>query len=342
MRAMVQAAFGGSEVVTAQDVPVPAIAADEALIRVAACAVNRLDLLQLHGPALLPGFTLPHVAGLDVAGTVVGVGADVVDLAVGARVVVDPTMGCGDCRHCALGDFGYCDGVRVTGGNRPGGFAEYVAVSARQTHLVPDEVELTTAAALPSSWATAYHALFPVGRLAAGETILIQAAASGVSIAAAQLAMDAGARVVAVAGSQAKLDAVRAFGVEHCVPLDADPIAYVRELTGGRGAEIVLDHVGPATWPVSMGALGVRGRLVFMGQTSGNEVRFGLIGAYHRELALLGSGSYTPEDVRRALAAFWSGKLTAPIATALPLEALSDAFDVLTDRATVGKVLVIP
>ncbi|EXG79688.1 Zn-dependent oxidoreductase, NADPH:quinone reductase [Cryptosporangium arvum DSM 44712] len=342
MRAMVQTGFGGPEVVTAQDVPVPTIGADEVLIRVAACAVNRMDLLQRQGPALLPGFALPHVPGMDIAGTVAEVGSAVSDLTVGSRVVVDPVLGCDECTYCVAGDFGYCGDVRVTGGNRPGGYAEYVAVKAVQTHPVPDEVELTTAAALPSSWSTAYHALFPVGRLAAGETILIQAAASAVSIAAVQLAMEAGAQVVAVAGSQAKLDAVRALGVEHCVPLDADPVAYVRELTGGRGAQIVLDHVGPATWPLSLSALGVRGRLVFMGQTSGNEVTFGLTGAYHRELSLLGSGAYTPEDFHRALTAFWYGKLSAPIAAVLPLEGLSEAFDVLTDRTTVGKVLVTP
>ncbi|GAA3391894.1 alcohol dehydrogenase catalytic domain-containing protein [Cryptosporangium minutisporangium] len=342
MRAMVQTAFGGPEVVAAQDVPRPTIAADEALIQVAACAVNRMDLLQRSGPALLPGFTLPHIGGMDVAGTVVEVGADVPDLAVGARVVIDPTLGCGDCTYCQVGDSGYCGGVTVTGGNRPGGFAEYVAVKAVQVHAVPDEAALTTAAALPSSWATAYHALFPVGRLTAGETILIQAAASAVSVAAVQLALETGARVVAVAGSEAKLDAVRALGVEHCVPLDADPVAYVRDLTDGRGAEIALDHVGPATWPVSLGALGVRGRLVFMGQTSGDQVSFGLAGAYHREIALLGSGAYTPDDFHRALKTFWSGDLSAPIAAELPLEALPQAFDVLTDRTTVGKVLVAP
>jgi len=342
MRAMVQTAFGGPEVLAAQDVPTPEIARDEALIAVAACGVNRMDLLQRTGPALLPGFVLPHVAGMDVAGTVVAVGANVRDLAVGARVVVDPTLGCGDCTFCQVGDFGYCGGVAVTGGNRPGGFAEYVAVKAVQVHPVPDEVPLTTAAALPSSWATAYHALFPVGRLAAGETLLVQAAASAVSLAAVQLALEAGARVVAVAGSQAKLDAVRALGVEHCVPLGADPVEYVRDLTGGRGAEIALDHVGPATWPASLGALGVRGRLVFMGQTSGDQVAFGLAGAYHRELALLGSGAYTPDDFHRALKAFWSGRLSAPIAAQFPLEELATAFDVLTDRATIGKVVVTP
>ncbi|TQS45714.1 alcohol dehydrogenase catalytic domain-containing protein [Cryptosporangium phraense] len=344
MRAMVQTAFGGPEALSVQDVPVPPIGPDEVLIEVAAAAVNRMDLLQLTGPALLPGFSLPHIAGMDVAGTVVETGANVSGLAPGARVVVDPTRGCDDdaCVYCSAGDFGYCPSVQVTGGNRPGGFAEYVAVHAAQCHPVPDEVALTTAAALPSSWSTAYHALFPVGRLAAGETILIQAAASAVSLAAVQLAMDAGARVVAVTSSDAKIDALRGLGVEHCVPLGADTASYVRELTGGRGAEIVLDHVGPATWPVSMSTLGIRGRLVFMGQTSGDQVSFGLPGAYHRELALLGSGAYTPDDFRRALTAFWSGKLTAPIAAELPLTELAAAFDRLTDRTTIGKVLVTP
>jgi NADPH:quinone reductase-like Zn-dependent oxidoreductase len=338
MRAMVQTAFGGPEVLRISQVATPAVGPDEILVKVAASAVNRLDLLQCHGPALLPGFALPHIGGMDVAGTVVaGEG-----LPAGSRVVIDPTLGCGDCVFCASGDFGYCGGVQVTGGNQPGGFAEYTVVKAVQAHLVPDHVELTTAAALPSAWSAAYHALFGVARLAAGETILIQAAASAVSLAAVQLAQAAGAQVVAVAGSEAKLAAVRALGISHCVPLGEDPVAYVRELTGGRGAEVALDHVGPATWQTSLSALGIRGRLVFLGQTSGDQVSFGLAGAYHRELALLGSGAYTPEDFRRALEAYWSGKLTAPIAAQLPLDALADGFQLLADRATVGKVLVCP
>lgn len=342
MLAMVQTGFGGPEVLHAERVPVPSIGSDEVLVEVAACAVNRLDLLQRRGPGLLPGFALPHIGGMDVAGTVAEVGGEVVSLAAGARVVIDPTIGCGVCVFCQVGDFGYCGGVRVTGGNQPGGFAQYVLVKAAQAHPVPDWVDLITAAALPSAWSTAYHALFPVGHLAAGETILIQAAASAVSLAAVQLALAAGARVVAVAGSEAKLAAVRALGVEHCIPLGDDPVAYVREVTDGRGAQLVLDHVGPATWPISLGCLGVRGRLVFLGQTSGDQVSFSLTGAYHRQLSLLGSGAYTPEDFGLALTAFWSGGLSAVIAAELPLDALPAAYELLADRTTVGKILVKP
>ena len=180
MRALVQTAFGGPEVVALQSVPDPVPGPADVLVRVRACALNRLDVLQRQGPAVLPGFRLPHIAGMDVAGHVEAAGGEVGGLAAGDRVVIDPTLGCGTCPRCAAGDPGHCASVRVVGGNIAGGFAEYVAVPARLAHRVPAHVGLDEAAALPSAWSTAWHATLTVGAVAAGETVLVQAAASAV------------------------------------------------------------------------------------------------------------------------------------------------------------------
>ncbi|MFB4305132.1 zinc-binding dehydrogenase [Actinomadura sp. GTD37] len=361
MRALVQTAFGGPEVVSLRRVPDPVPGPSDVLVRVRACALNRLDVLQRRGPAVLPGFRLPHIAGMDVAGHIEAVGAEVSGtktvgtevsgteasgqaggLATGDRVVIDPTLGCGACPRCAAGDPGHCASVRVVGGNIAGGFAEYVAVPARLVHRVPAHVGLAEAAALPSAWSTAWHATLTVGEVTAGETVLVQAAASAVSIAAVQLAKRAGARVVAVAGSDAKLALAGDLGADLLLRNDADVPAAVRRFTGGEGADAALDHVGAATWRASMDCLRPGGRLVTFGNTTGDEVTISLAGVYHRGLRLLGSGAYTEADFAAMLAAYYGGGLRVVRRAEYGLDELPAAFAAAESRAAIGKVLVRP
>ncbi|NKZ03221.1 zinc-binding dehydrogenase [Actinomadura latina] len=342
MRALVQTAFGGPEVVSLRRVPDPVPGPRDVLVRVGACALNRLDVLQRRGPAVLPGFRLPHIAGMDVAGHVEAAGGEVPGVAAGDRVVIDPTLGCGTCRRCGAGEPGHCTSVRVVGGNIAGGFAEYVAVPARLVHRVPDHVGLAEAAALPSAWSTAWHATLTVGAVTAGETVLVQAAASGVSIAAVQLAKRAGARVVAVAGSDAKLALAGDLGADLLVHGDADVPAAVRRYTGGEGADVALDHVGAATWQASMDSLRAGGRLVTFGNTTGDEVTISLAGVYHRGLRLLGSGAYTEAEFAAMLAAYYGGGLRVVRMAEYGLDELPAAFAAAESRTAIGKVLVRP
>ncbi|GAA0574492.1 zinc-binding dehydrogenase [Actinomadura livida] len=342
MKALVQTGFGGPEVVSLRHIADPVPGPRDVLVRVRACALNRLDVLQRRGPAVLPGFRLPHIAGMDVAGHVAAAGDEAAGYAPGDRVVVDPTHGCGTCPRCAAGEPGHCAAVRVIGGNTAGGFAEYVRVPARLVHRVPGHVDLAEAAALPSAWSTAWRATVTVGAAAPGETVLVQAAASGVSIAAVQLAKRAGARVVAVAGSDAKLALAADLGADLLLHNDADVVAAVRRFTGGEGADLALDHVGAATWQTSLDSLRAGGRLVTFGNTTGDEVTLSLAGVYHRGLRVLGTGAYTEAEFAAMLDAYFGGGLRTVRMAEYGMDELPAAFAAAESRAAIGKILVRP
>ncbi len=343
MRAMVQTDFGGPEAVSLRDVPEPVCGPRDVLVEVVYCGLNRLDLLQRKGPGLVPGFRLPHVPGMDFAGTVVATGSAVGSVVPGDRVVADPTQGCGSCSRCAVGDRAYCSSPRILGGNAPGALADYVLASAESIVQVPDSLPLAAAVTLPTAAPTAWHAVHSVGALAAGETLVVHAGAGAVSLAAIALAKRAGASVVAFAGSEAKRDAARTAGADLVLPNgDPDAAKAVSVFTGGAGADLVLDHVGTHTWRTSLDCLGIRGRLLLMGNTSGDQVSFSLQEVFHRGLKLLGTGGYTSADFVAATAACFADGLHLPTAARFPLEDLADAWDVLADRETIGKVVIEP
>lgn len=341
VRAVIQTAVGGPEVFAAAEVARPEPGPDEVLVRVAACALGQLDALQGRGLAKLPGFALPHIAGMDVSGTVEHVGPGV-ELATGTRVVLDPALPCGVCSRCLDGYGGYCPDVRIVGGNVDGGLAEFVVAAASQVHPIPDGGDLVEAACVPSPWATAWRSLVTVGGVSAGETVLLHAGASTVSLAAAQIAHLRGAHVIAVVSSDPKAAVLHKLGVAR-VLVGRDALSEtVAELTAGHGVDIVLDHVGTDSWPASMDALRPEGRLVFLGNTSGDEVSFSLANAFRRGLHLLGAGGYTASDMMSALDAYWSSGAVSFVAGQYGFGQVGDAFRRLTDRATVGRVVVCP
>jgi NADPH:quinone reductase-like Zn-dependent oxidoreductase len=345
VRAVVQNGFGGVEVLAVEALPDPEPGPGEVVVRVAACGVNHLDLLQRRGPAKIPGFALPHIAGMDVAGTVAAVGDGVTGLAVGSRVVVNPAVPCRACPTCVAGDDGLCPETKVIGATVPGGYAELVAVPAANAHLVPDHVPLEEAALIPTIFSTAWHAVGVTGGLAAGETVLIHAAASGVSLAAIQLAKQLGATVIATASSDEKLAFARSLGADQVVSSSEGAekiIGVAREVTSGRGVDMVLDHVGPATWPASIFSLAPRGRLVFVGDTTGPEARVPLEYAFHFGLKLLGSDPYPEREFAEVLARYWAGGLSIPVSAEFPLAEAGAAQSCLEDRRAIGKVLLRP
>lgn len=343
MRAAVQRAHGGPEVVEVTDVADPPVGPGDVLVAVRAAGLNRLDVLQREGPPLVPGFRLPHIGGMDVAGEVVAAGSSVRSVAPGTRVVVDPALPCGRCTACAAGDDAGCEAVLVVGGNRPGGFAELCAVPATHVHPLPDDVGYEDAATVPTVHATAWHALFTTGDLQAGETLLVHAASSGLSIAAVQLALRAGARVIATGASQARLAVARRLGVEATVVNREDAwVEAVLSLTGGRGVDMVLDHVGPALFQPSLFALRRGGRMVFCGTTTGTTASFDLPHAYHLGIRLLGSGPYSSAEFAAMLEDRWRGGFETVVDSVHPLAAIADAHRRLAADDVVGKVVVLP
>jgi NADPH:quinone reductase-like Zn-dependent oxidoreductase len=339
---MVQVDFGGPEVVHLRNVVEPAVGSDDVLVRVGACGLNRLDVIQRIGPGVLPGFRLPHIAGMDVAGTVVARGDRVRDIAEGARVVIDPTQGCGLCRNCIAGERAYCEHLRVIGGNVPGGLAEFVAARADTVVAIPADRGLVDAATLPTAWATGWHAVVTAAGVGPGECVVVQAGASAISLAIVQIACRAGATVVAVASSDEKLDAARKAGASLGVRNEDQLAETVREFTQGAGADVVIDHVGAATWDASLACLAIGGRMVLLGNTSGDRVSFSLANVFHRGLRLIGAGGYTAQDFRAAIDAAFGEGVHLPVAGEYTLDDLPAAWAALESRDTVGKVVVTP
>ncbi len=350
MKAVVQHGFGGLDALRYEDVPDPEPGPGEVVVRVAAAGLNRLDVLQRVGPPMLPGFSLPHIAGMDVAGTVESVGATVPDPPSAARapqpgdrVLVNPALQCGTCARCLAGDDGLCGAVRVVGATAPGGYAELCAVPADHVHLVPDHVGFEEAATIPTAFSTAWHALVTVGRLALGETLLVHGAGSGVTVAAIQLAKRCGATVIATGRSEDKLALATRLGADATIDTSrTDLVEACRELTGGRGADVALDHLGPALFEQTVYCLRPRGRLLFVGTTTGNRASFDLPYAYHFGISLVGVDPYAAEEFGRMLDFYWRNGLEPVIDSRFPLADAAAAQARMEEGRSAGKILLLP
>ena len=297
MKALFYSEHGAVDVLRFGDLPDPSIGPVDVVVEVAATAVNRLDIVQRIGWFTLPGFSLPHIAGMDMAGTIVEAGDKVTGLAVGDRVVVDPSLHAvhADSQFAGHGDrYGE---LGVLGATQPGGYGEFCAVSADHVHRVPDDMPFATAAVFPTAWMTTFHGLFNVGQLTKGETLLLHGGASALTLAAIQLARKAGARVLVSATSDEKAAAAAALGAVAANSTNTDIPDWVREHTQGKGADMVLDHVGTALWEMSLQSLAPRGRLVSCGNTTGDRASIPSLGfLFGRGIRILGSDAYDSAD----------------------------------------------
>lgn len=335
---------GGPDVLECVDVPDPEPGPVDVVIDVGAAALNRLDIVQRNGWYALPGFTLPHIAGMDVAGVVSEVGAEVDGISVGDRVVVDPSLAGVDGRSRLAGRGDLYGELGVIGGNVDGGYAERCLVPASHVQPVPDWMSLEHAATFPTCFVTAAHALFDVGRLQAGETVLIHAAGAGVSVAAIQLALDAGATVLATAGTDDKCDRAVAMGVTAaCNNRTGDVAAWAREMTGGAGVDMVFDHVGTALFGPSLFALRARGRLVNCGNSSGDVATIPSLGhLFHMGITIVGSDPYRPEEFGPIWRRFCERRFDVHVDSTFPLEGAADAQQKLQSNDVFGKIVLVP
>jgi len=334
---------GGPEVIRFEDVADPAIAAADVVVKVAACAINRLDLIQRNGQYTLPGYHLPHIAGMDVAGEIIEVGREVEGLATGDRVVINPSLTAvrGNSRFLGLDDrYGL---LGVIGATVDGGYAEFCAAPASHARPIPAAFSYEEAACLPTCFVTAWHALTNAGALGAGETVLIHAAGGGVSSAAIQIAKRLGATVLATARTLSKLEHARRLGADHVLcNRDADVAQWAHDVTGGRGVDAVFDHVGQALWQTSLAALRPRGRLITCGATTGPAVMLELGRVHVMGIRIIGSDSYTYEEFERALNLYWGGGFQQTIDSVFPLAAAADAQRRMDSPELIGKVLLKP
>jgi NADPH:quinone reductase-like Zn-dependent oxidoreductase len=342
MRAAVHRAYGGPEVLELAELPDPEPRPGEVLVRVAAVGLNRLDLLQREGPALLPGFALPHVAGMDIAGEIAAVGPGTQAPPVGTPVVVNPSISCETCALCRAGADSLCRQKVVIGGSVAGGYGELCAVPVTHVLPVPDHIDLVEAASIPTVFSRAWQSLFVSGGLQIGETLLVHAAASGVTTAAVQLAKLAGARVIVTARTDPELEYAAGFGADVGINTTTTDVASTAlELTGGRGVDMVFDHLGPALWDDSVRALRPKGRLVFCGVTTGDTVSLHLPSLYHRGISLIGSESYAIADFERMVRYCWAAPLRSIVDRTLPIDDVAKAHELMENNELRGKLVLL-
>jgi NADPH:quinone reductase-like Zn-dependent oxidoreductase len=342
IHAIVFERHGGPEVLEARELPRPRPTSGQVVVRIHACALNRLDIWVRNG---LPNLRLelPHVLGSDIAGVVDSVGEGVDPGLVGREVVLNPGLSCGRCEACLSGQDNLCAGYRILGESTRGGYAEQIAVPVANLVDKPANLSMVEAAAFPLTFLTAWQMLVTRGRVEPGETVLIHAAGSGVGSAGLQIAKRCGARVIALASSDSKLDKARELGADFGVrSSDDDWPKQVRALpgVGRRGVDLVFEHVGAATWEHSIKLCRSGGRIVICGASSGWDAHTDLRHVFFRQIQILGSTMGSKASLFRIARLIGAGELRPIVDRVFPLGQAADAHRYLDRREQFGKVVL--
>lgn len=331
MRAVAFYEHGGPEVIqVVDDWPEPTPRPGQVVVQVQACSLNRMDVLVRRG---LPGVPtqLPRIPGADIAGTIIETAPDVDELSVGQRVLVDPMIEMDDGRLGALGE------------NANGGMVERIAVPAKNAIRLPDDVAFEPAAALPLAYGTAYRMLVTRGQIQPGELVVVLGASGGLGTGAVQIAAMLGAEVIAVASSQNKLKRLGEHGAQHLVQASgADYGAAVWKLTAKKGADVIIDTIGAATWPTTLRTITHGGRILICGATTGFEVPTDLRYVWVRESTIIGSDGYKRSDLEQLLSLVEHKKINPIIDRVVDFNGVRAAQQAMEQRSILGKVIVQP
>ncbi len=322
---------GGPDVLVVEDVPLPEPGPGEARVKVRAAALNHLDLWVRRGLPIR--MDMPHVGGADFSGTIDALGPEVTGLDVGDVVVGYPVLPPVDPRPGGLPR-------SILGEERNGAFAEAVVLPAENLVRKPAALSFEEAAAMPVAFITAWSMVVERARLAEGETLLVQGAGSGVGTAAVQIGRLRGARVIACTRTS-KLESVRELGAHHVIDYTRERIDLrVRELTGRRGADVVFEHVGEATWSASISSAAVGGRIVTCGATTGRRPPTDLTLVFARELSILGVTLGSRDTLIEVLRHAAEGRLRPVIDRILPLDRCREAHELLEAGGVFGKIVL--
>jgi NADPH:quinone reductase-like Zn-dependent oxidoreductase len=340
MKAVQLVAHGAPGKFNYGDVAEPVPAADEVIVGVRACGLNHLDLWLEEGQLPVP-LTLPRIPGGEISGQIVAIGSGVLGWREGQRVAVQSNLFCGQCEFCARGQESLCLKGQLLGVQRDGGFAEWVAVPARALVALPDNVDFLTSAALTLAGSTAMHMLAERAHVRPGDWVLAIGGAGGVGSAAIQIARGFGARVITTGSSEVKRQFGLSLGAEHAVDSrNPDWPAQVRELTGKRGVDVIVEHVGGEVLLQCFTCLARGGTIVTCGATAGREVPLKLWPLFVKEQRLVGSYGRNRKDIVATLDWAAQGKLKATTWKVYPLSQTREAFAALRERQVLGKVIV--
>ncbi len=342
MRALRIHEHGGPEVLKFEERPEPSAGPGQVLVEIQAAGVNHLDTWVRRG---VPGhhFPLPITPGADGAGVIRALGPGVEGLAVGERVAIAPGYSCGRCEACLSGRDHYCRHYGIYGESADGTDCEFIAVAAASVLPLPPGLSVEAAAAVSLVFLTAWEMLMVKGRVTGADTVLVHAAGSGVSSAAIQIARYAGARVIATASSDEKLARARALGAQETLNY-SDPAwpQAVRALTEKRGCDLIVDHVGAATFAGSLRALAAGGRILCCGASSGPEFSADLRPIFFKNLAIVGSTMGSRGTLPRIYRLVADGTFKAVIDSVLPLADVAEAHRRLAERSQFGKIVLVP
>jgi len=327
----------GPEGVEIVERPTPEPEPGKAVIDVEACSINRHDLWILEGDsAMVDTDDLPFVSGLDVAGVVRSVGDGVENVEPGDRVVLCPNETCGHCRFCRDGPENRCEAFSLY----HGGLAEAARVDADRLVSLPESVETTTAAALPTAYLTAHHMLRQAA-VKAGDLVFVPGATGGVGVASVQLADVLGARTVGTSSSPEKLDTLGELGLDHAVE-GTDP-ETLRAAVGAIGTpDAVVNHLGGPYTELGLDLLRRGGRMVVCGRTAGSESEIDIPGLFLGHKRVIGSTMGTQPELQRLVDLVESGDLDPEIEATYRLDETGEAFAAMQDRNAVGKIVVTP
>ena len=323
------------------DLPTPVLRdPHDVLVRVHAGALNHLDLFVVAG---LPGVTVtpPWIVGCDAAGEVEAVGSAVTRLKPGDHVIVNPGVSDGTCEYCLAGEQPLCPRYRIYGEHIPGLLAEHVVIPERNVLAIPDSISWNEAAAFPLATLTAWRMVVTRAKVQQGDDVLIWGIGGGVALQALQICKYLGARVWVTSGSDKKLERARALGADETLNhRSLDVAREVRQRTGKRGVNVVLDNVGQETWKASLLALGKAGRLVTCGGTSGPMVETDIRRLFWNQWTIMGSTMGNDAEFEAITAHLRDGRFLPVVDSVRPLEEGRAAYARLQAGEQFGKVVL--
>ncbi len=332
--------FGGPEVLKYEDVADPVLRKDQVLVRVRACALNHLDVFLRAG---LPGTKLPHINGSDVAGDVMETGEYIADIKSGQRVLLVPMVFCNHCQWCTSAQQNFCPQFTVLGRSVDGGNCELIAVPRVNVLPIPDSMSYGEAASVPLVFLTAWHMLVGRAQLEVGQTVLVLGAGSGVGSAAIQIAKLFNCTVITTAGDERKLEKARELGADHTIDHYKQKISEeVKRITGKQGVDVVVEHVGKATWEESTRSLRPGGTIVTCGATTGPDVGINLNVLFGKQLSYLGSFMGNMADFNEVMKHVFSGKLKPVVDRTFPLSEAAAAHEYMEKSEMFGKIVLAP